>query len=270
MCARSEQATLAPLTSSAAASLARISATRERVLDWLVRALDSGPSTLGSLANYCPASSSWKTSQRSLLGDSPPFSGTLPLSGTMRSGFLFVLLTWERRTDESDCLSWPTPDAGRFNDGENPESFLARQAKLKTQGMNGNGCGTPLAMAIKLWPTPGAADASGGRSSSLEAMERGTNSTGSKLQVTLGSAARHWPTPTTSMTTEGDLAQAFFRSDDPRRPDCKGSALNPAWVESIQGFPPGWTEVSPLDPPNPPRSGKRPARSKPAPIVLLD
>ena len=94
MCARSEQATLAPLTSSAAASLARISATRERVLDWLVRALDSGPSTLGSLANYCPASSSWKTSQRSLLGDSPPFSGTSPLSGTMRSGFLSVLLTW--------------------------------------------------------------------------------------------------------------------------------------------------------------------------------
>jgi DNA (cytosine-5)-methyltransferase 1 len=233
------------LTSSAVAFLARISVTRERVLDWLARALASGPSTLGSLASFDPDSSSWKTSQRSLLEDSTEFSGTLPLSGTMRSGYLFALLTWERRIGESDSLSWPTPTVhGNHNQkGASAES------------------GDGLATAVRIWPTPTARDWRSGKASA-ETMNRNSRP--------LNEVATHWPTPTASMTTEGDLAQAFFRSDDPRRPPCTGGSLNPAWVESIQGFPPGWTEVSPLDHRKSPRHGKRRARSKYAPTAQRD
>lgn len=303
MSALSEFTTSSQLTSSAAVSLARISVTRERVLAWLVRALDSGQSTLGSLASFDPDSSSWKTSQRSLLGDSPPFSGTLPLSGTMQSGYLFALLTWERRIEESDFSSWPTPQQSDGTRGQHSLSLETWERRDQACHQRGVHKQKPLVIAIKQWPTPAAADASGGRSSSPEAMARGTTQSGAKLHLTLGSAARHWPTPTVhgnhnqkgasaeamnknsrplsevathwptptaSMTTEGDLAQAFFRSDDPRRPPCTGGALNPTWVESIQGFPPGWTEVGPLDPPKSPGHGKRRARSKYAPTAHRD
>lgn len=50
----------------------------------------------------------------------------------------------------------PTPNAGNFNDGENPEEWLRRREELKALGINGNGMGTPLAMAVRLLPTPGA------------------------------------------------------------------------------------------------------------------
>lgn len=47
----------------------------------------------------------------------------------------------------------PTPSAGNFNDGESVESWKARRDREKTKGRNGNGIGTPLAMAVKLLPT---------------------------------------------------------------------------------------------------------------------
>ena len=48
----------------------------------------------------------------------------------------------------------PTPAAGVFNDGEPVESWLARRDRQKQLGRNGNGIGTPLAIAIRLLPTP--------------------------------------------------------------------------------------------------------------------
>lgn len=299
MSALSEFTTSSRLTSSAAVSLARISVTRERVLAWLVRALDSGQSTLGSLASFGPDSSSWKTSQRSLLGDSPPFSGTLPLSGTMRSGYLFALLTWERRIEESDFSSWPTPQQSDGTRGQHSLSLETWERRDQACHQRGVHKQKPLVIAIKQWSTPAAADASGGRSSSPEAMARGTTQSGAKLHLTLGSAARHWPTPTVhgnhnrkgASPKSGDgLAIAFKNWPTPTASESAsrntkrcpshvteghgrvlagevGGALNPAWVESLQGFPPGWTEVGPLDPPKSPGHGKRRARSRPAPTA---
>jgi DNA (cytosine-5)-methyltransferase 1 len=48
----------------------------------------------------------------------------------------------------------PTPVAGAFNDTEPAESWLARRDRQKQLGRNGNGIGTPLAIAIRLLPTP--------------------------------------------------------------------------------------------------------------------
>lgn len=53
---------------------------------------------------------------------------------------------------------WPTPTASVPQDGESLATWLARRESLKTTANNGNGCSTPLTMAIQMeqaeWPTP--------------------------------------------------------------------------------------------------------------------
>lgn len=53
---------------------------------------------------------------------------------------------------------WPTPTASLTNDGETPESFERRRRRLQETGVNGNGAGTPLTIAAKMWQTPRASD----------------------------------------------------------------------------------------------------------------
>ncbi|WP_081916193.1 DNA cytosine methyltransferase [Saccharothrix sp. NRRL B-16314] len=52
------------------------------------------------------------------------------------------------------------PHTGRQqpNDGESPSTWLARQTTHKTRGINGNGMGMPLSIAVRLLPTPRATD----------------------------------------------------------------------------------------------------------------
>lgn len=48
----------------------------------------------------------------------------------------------------------PTPAAGAFNDGEDPDQWEARRLRVKDATGNGNGFGTPLSIAVQLLPTP--------------------------------------------------------------------------------------------------------------------
>ena len=230
-------------TSSAAASPVRTSASPGPAQGSPGSGPDSGGSTRGSFAWFDRASLSWKTSQRCLVEGWARFSETWPRAGTMHSGTAYLLppsapLTgaigcsssrgaWATPTtrDHKDGASpgdvpvngmlgrqvlWPTPDAGGFNASETPESFTARQERLRAKHRNGNGCGTPLAMAVRLWPTPTEGDsaASGNR-----------NLPGSRAHAG------------TSLTDAANGGQGRARV-----------SLNPAWVESLMGFPPGWTE----------------------------
>lgn len=66
-----------------------------------------------------------------------------------------------------DVSLLPTPavndmGAGNPNDGEQPETWLARRERVKLTANNGNGMGTPLSIAVQLLPTPSVADATGG------------------------------------------------------------------------------------------------------------
>ena len=61
----------------------------------------------------------------------------------------------------------PTPVAGALNNGESAESWLARRDRQKKLGRNGNGIGTPLAIAIRLLPTPMASDSTAERAPQL-------------------------------------------------------------------------------------------------------
>jgi hypothetical protein len=108
-----------------------------------------GSSSLGSLGNYDPATSSLRTSQLSLLEDSTGSLQTLPRSGSMRNGTVYRHQPLAPLTGGTASGSWPTPDAGMFGLGADPERFEQRREKLKAKGINGNGAGTPLAIAVQ-------------------------------------------------------------------------------------------------------------------------
>ncbi|MES3152927.1 hypothetical protein O6Y00_11045 [Sphingomonas faeni] len=61
-----------------------------------------------------------------------------------------------RRTSANDPTGWPTPDAGGFNQNEDPEAREARRLAIKAKGINGNGFGHTIGSAAQLagWPTP--------------------------------------------------------------------------------------------------------------------
>jgi DNA (cytosine-5)-methyltransferase 1 len=132
--------------------------------------------------------------------------------------------------------TWPIPDASVANDGETLESWEARRERVKATGINGNGMGTPLAVAARLWPTATTGDANGS-----------------------GSAGYSTESGRSEGTTLTDAAVRGIRAGAPQSKSIKGLKLNPAWVEQLMGFPPGWTLLGPASPkPN----GKRPASSR--------
>jgi len=95
------------------------------------------------------------------LGGHPPAEGTVSptgqhVSGAKRQVSLGMQTQFIGWTPESGV--WPTPDAQAFQDGMDCtlEEWDERRRRLRdtTPTPNGNGCGTPLAMAAQLWATP--------------------------------------------------------------------------------------------------------------------
>lgn len=94
---------------------------------------------------------------------------------------------------ELDEDLWPTPTAGNPNDREGPETFRARQERLRQKHYNSNGVGTPLSIAAKEWPTPQARDYRDGRSSD-ETMAQNAR----PLNEFVSHLGRHIPTTPTA------------------------------------------------------------------------
>lgn len=78
-----------------------------------------------------------------------------PTARDYRSGEAPVLLDYNARPlnekvikwmEEGEASFWPTPNALASNDGESPETWRARQERMKLKGYNGNGAGVPLAI----------------------------------------------------------------------------------------------------------------------------
>ena len=114
-----------------------------------------------------------------------------------------------RRTSDSDCGSWPTPEAAGFGGDTNMEATLERRAKYQEKhGNNGFGLTTAQTAQLASWPTP--CTPSGGRSMSTDKMDAtGRTTDGRKHAATLEHAVRFtaWPTPR--------------RSDDQGGPDTR-------------------------------------------------
>lgn len=150
--------------------------------------MDCGTPSPTPYAYYCPASSSWRTWPPSAHEDSTAYSGTWPRSGTTQHGHAFAPATLEPVTAASVSSSLlptptardhhgaaspkarkagghqlnlpdvacayllPTPAACNPNDGESPETWLERRARQQPHRA------MPLAIAVKLLPTPRASD----------------------------------------------------------------------------------------------------------------
>jgi hypothetical protein len=138
--------TFAPLTDDLGAGLltwfrgdflAKTSASQERATDLTGSGLAYGQKWLGSLAKYDHDSRSWRTAQRSLLGDSEGYSETWPRWGTTVAGELYLLPTPELRTEGSESGLWPTPTAHNAKEGGHPSEHGRNTATLTAQAAGG-------------------------------------------------------------------------------------------------------------------------------------
>ena len=148
-----------------------------------------------------------------------------------------------------------------MNDGESPESFEARRQRNRAKGYNGNGQGTPLAMAARMWPTATAQDAA-----STAARNYSTES-GRHSGTTLTDATRNWATQNarahkgmdlpsrnggTSLaeqTERGRFSHRVQSTHDGRELSPTGRTLrprlNPVFGCWLMGWPSWWTNVGP-------------------------
>jgi hypothetical protein len=115
------------LTLFAAGSHAKTSAPPAREQASTANAADYGKSTPELLANFDHASSSWRTSQRSLFGGFSEFSETLPRSGMMQSGIAYQLPPLAPLTSGTGSGSWPTPTKSDYKGGH----IRGRDSELK-------------------------------------------------------------------------------------------------------------------------------------------
>lgn len=110
--------------------------------------------------------------------------------------------------------SWPTPNAQVSQDGESPETWLKRKEAMKAKGYNGNGCGTPLTIAVQLHGQAAPASSSSlGSRQGLWATPRSGKTTdenpetwalrqakGDVATMPLTAQVKAWATPTSAMT----------------------------------------------------------------------
>jgi hypothetical protein len=96
------------LTSYLAAFPARTSALPEKVQESTANGLECGATWLGSLGRYDPASRSWKTAQRSFLGDLEESLETWPRSGMTADGECWELPMLAFNTKETGSGLLPT------------------------------------------------------------------------------------------------------------------------------------------------------------------
>jgi hypothetical protein len=245
--------------SSAAASLARISLTLARAPDSTGHARVFGQSTPVSLASFDPDTSSWRTSQLSLLGGSEPFSETWPRSGMTRSGTAYQLAPLAPLTGGTAPGSWPTPTAMDATSGSVGHqlalSMLAKSGALAA----GNTADQAVAEHTRLpaengtrhstWPT---------RHGICQPEPRRPEPSGNEFGRAVNKAET-WATPTAWLGCRPNRAVGKAeRFSNPERSNelsdqiaARGTSgsLNPTWVEWLMGFPIGWTDLEALGTP---------------------
>lgn len=204
-------------TSSAADFPARTSALPGAVRVLTASAADYGASTPESLASFDRATSSWRTSQLSLDGDSTAYSETLPRSGTMRNGTLYRLPPLVRLIagiGSGSLLPTPTASDATGSGSRNTPTSKAHPGISLTDWALGDG-----GKGRRLLPTP---DASGHKY-----RLKGNSQQSKSLQA---------------LALTGRLSRGYLDATMQERSGATGR-LNPRFVEWMMGFPPGWTEV---------------------------
>lgn len=184
---------------------------------------------------------SWRMSDGFARTASAWFCASLPASGSMRSGALSERSTLERPISGAASSSspheapYPTPSASAYGSSGNGTGNNTRSRGRPSLEQQARNWRTPLARdgkgktrqrdslpnQVATWPTATATDSkdSARHTTTTGIMHSGT---------TLLDAVRSHPRPTTAPAgNDGDELVV----------------LNPAFVEAMMGFPPGWTHV---------------------------
>jgi len=164
--------------------------------------LDSSSGSRAPFAVWDRATSSWRTCQPSLFGDSTPYSENWPKAGSLRSGAAYERPMLAHRITEigggasPGDLMWPTPTVVDARDGRNRTAGRTDSAKR-------NNVGTTLSDAIRLWSTPSAGnfndaeEPSSWRARAEKLKEKGINGNGAgvPLAIQAKEATQLWATP---------------------------------------------------------------------------
>ena len=241
------------------AFLARTSASPEMELESTAQEADSGERWPGSLAKYDRATCSWKTAQRSLLGDLEPCSVTWPRSGLMLDGQCWELPTLAPRTSGSGSGLWQTPvaddaanrAAGKWNSRGEPK--LSAQVMWPTplssnstgagHGPNKKG-GPNLQTAVAMWPTP---TVCGNHNRKGASKTSGDGLATVVAQRTWPTAHKGWSPNHKRANTDDRLDYSVEREAFQPGQQTPPMRLSPDWVELLMGWPKGWTRLSPLE-----------------------
>ena len=220
----------AVLTSFLAAFPARTLASQAKAPALTESAAACGPTWRASLARFDPVTSSWKTAQRSLLGDLEESSVIWPRSGMTADGQCWELPTLERRISGTGSGLWATPSA---TDGQRGGTITP------------NMTGVSLAQMINTptrWPTPTTQD-------NVQIRGEGMAAGKSKRGTTLAGAVSMWPTPTSTLGTNGgrvtptkareggtliEALSARTTWPTPMAADSRGSSGRPAPGKQVQ------------------------------------
>ena len=134
-----------PLTSSAAASPAKIFRSLERASGLAANGLGYGASMPELLASLDPVTSLWKTSQHCLIEGLQTFSETWPRSGIMRNGIAYQLPPLVHLTDATECgllrtqVASNTKAIAMWSGGREPCNFMKEMWPTPTRVTNTGG-----------------------------------------------------------------------------------------------------------------------------------
>ena len=189
-------------------SLARMSALPAVAKDSLASAPGCGESSPASFARWCLGTSTWKTPQLSLLGDSESFSETWPRWGMMRGGECMELTRPQSRVACESLRSLTTEiESGSVRIGERAPTptVCGNHNRKGASDTSGDGLATWVRERV---PTPVATDGThGGRCTPRKGREGGN--------IIEALAGRGY-----------------------------SGLLNPDWVEWLMGWPVGWTDTT--------------------------
>lgn len=210
---RQALATYLESMSFAAASLARMFRAQGREQGSEGRDPACGSNSPGSSESSARASSSSRTSPRGRAVGCAQCGPVCINLDTVRAPSLFELATSAHPIEGPESSLWPTPTVQH----------------TVTYGRR-NGVPTmALAGAVRMWPTPDASGAGSNRG--------GMAGREGPIRPALASAVL-WYTPGAS---RGGPSQVFKKTQNQVT-----GPLNPSWVETLMGFPIGWTDI-PLD-----------------------